>query len=361
MKARRALSGGQARHSDDWLMTYADTITLLLCLFVVLLALHGAKLHDAVPAAAASPFEAPRSFTVPQAPIVVVPFPELAAAPPAESPPAESPPAGSPRSFPVPQAPFVVGPFRELAGMPRPVRGSPADTDDDADDPTTQPNIPPARRAVVATGTSSARPVQVVSFVTLAFATPQPVPIVPPAVNAVAPAIPATPGDRTPRAADAATPPPQAAATPVSASVAVAPEQAGDRITIFQLSSAAFFASGTATLSDSGQFILASLLGRLQSPSFSAYRITVEGHTDDEPIRSSQFPSNWELSAARAAAVVRFFVEHGIPADRLRAAGYADTHPLAPNRDAAGDPIPENQAQNRRVVIELEKIDRAGT
>jgi chemotaxis protein MotB len=110
-------------------------------------------------------------------------------------------------------------------------------------------------------------------------------------------------------------------------------------------------------LSDPGQSILGSLLGRLQSPAFAAYRITVEGHTDDEPISSAQFPSNWELSAARAAAVVRFFAEHGIPANRLRAAGYAQTHPLAPNRDDAGNPIPENQAKNRRVVIELEKIE----
>ena len=46
MKRRRYPSGGQARHADDWLMTYADTITLLLCLFAVLLALHGAKPHD---------------------------------------------------------------------------------------------------------------------------------------------------------------------------------------------------------------------------------------------------------------------------------------------------------------------------
>jgi chemotaxis protein MotB len=147
----------------------------------------------------------------------------------------------------------------------------------------------------------------------------------------------------------------------MNAEANAAPTPMGDRITSFQFSSTAFFASGTATLSDSGQSILQNLLGRLQSPAFATYRITVEGHTDDEPINSPQFPSNWELSAARAAAVVRYFIEHGIPADRLRAAGYADTHPLAPNRDAAGNPIPENQAKNRRVVIELEKIDRTGT
>jgi flagellar motor protein MotB len=328
MRARRSAVGGQARHADDWLMTYADTITLLLCLFAVLLALHGAKLHDAGPAAAV-------------------------------------PPAGVPGSFTLPQATFAVAPFGELAGMPRPMPGSLADADDDPDDRTPPPNSPPTRRALPVTGRSSADAVLVVPFATAAFATPEPVAIAPPVANgaAVAPAIPASAEDGTHRAADAgrAATPPTMVAEPVSARAAAAPEQTGDRITIFQLSSAAFFASGTATLSDPGQSILGSLLGRLQSPAFAAYRITVEGHTDDEPISSAQFPSNWELSAARAAAVVRFFVEHGVPADRLRAAGYADTRPLAPNRDDAGNPIPENQAKNRRVAIELEKIQHGAT
>ena len=77
----------------------------------------------------------------------------------------------------------------------------------------------------------------------------------------------------------------------------------------------------------------------------------------DAPISTAQFPSNWELSTARASAVVHYFLDQGIPAQELRAAGYADTFPKAPNRDAAGHPLPENQAQNRRVVIALEKID----
>jgi flagellar motor protein MotB len=333
MMARRSPVGGQVRHADDWLMTYADTITLLLCLFAVLLALHGAKLHDAGPAATA-------------------------------------PSAGALASFTLPQAPVVVAPFGDLAGMPRPVSVSLADADDDADDRTPPPNSPLTRRALPVTGPSAADAVIVVSFATEASATPDPVPLTPPVANAapialaISPvALPARPADMTQRAADvgrAATPPPMTA-TPVSATATAAPEQQGDRITIFQLSSAAFFASGTATLSDTGQTILGSLLGRLQSPAFAAYRITVEGHTDDAPISSAQFPSNWELSAARAAAVVRFFVEHGVPADRLRAAGYADTRPLVPNRDGAGNPIPENQAKNRRVAIELEKIEHGGT
>ncbi len=329
MKARRHPGGGQARHADDWLMTYADTITLLLCLFAVLLALHGTKPHDAAHVGA----------------------PAIAGDP--------GPPAT------LPQAAIVVAPFRELAGMPRPMM----DADDDADDRTTQPEGPPMRRPLPAAGRSSADPAPAELFAIAALATPEPVSIaqLPPKPTAGATASPANPQADAQRTANdsLATSPPPEAAKPVNAgaiaTATAAPEQKGDRITIFQFSSAAFFASAAATLSESGRSILENLLDRMQSPAFAAYRITVEGHTDDQPISTSQFPSNWELSAARAAAVVRFFVEHGIPADRLRATGFAETRPLAPNRDAAGTPIPENQAKNRRVVIELEKIDHGGT
>jgi len=133
-------------------------------------------------------------------------------------------------------------------------------------------------------------------------------------------------------------------------------EQKGDRITTLEVSSAAFFDSGSAVLSNSGKSILRDVAANLKSDKFKDYRITVEGHTDDSPIHTAQFPSNWELSTARAAAVVHFFLDQGISAEKLRAAGYADTFPKAPNRDANGNPISANRAQNRRVVIKLEKI-----
>jgi len=74
--------------------------------------------------------------------------------------------------------------------------------------------------------------------------------------------------------------------------------------------------------------------------------IRVEGHTCDLPIVSNKYPSNWELSTARAAAVVRFLIEQvGVPQERLSAAGYADSKPLAPNN------CERNRALNRRVDI----------
>jgi chemotaxis protein MotB len=72
----------------------------------------------------------------------------------------------------------------------------------------------------------------------------------------------------------------------------------------------------------------------------------VEGHTDNVPIRTAQFPSNWELSAARAVMVVRALSElYGVPADHLAAVGHADTRPITANLD------PEQRAKNRRVEV----------
>jgi chemotaxis protein MotB len=136
------------------------------------------------------------------------------------------------------------------------------------------------------------------------------------------------------------------------------PPKKGDRITTVDMNSATFFPSGSATLSDDGKAVLVKVLASLNTSQYKDFVITVEGHTDDNPINTPQFPSNWELSTARAAAVVRFFIEQGIPVDKLRASGYADVKPKVPNRDTSGNPIPANQAQNRRVVIKLEKIDK---
>ncbi len=73
--------------------------------------------------------------------------------------------------------------------------------------------------------------------------------------------------------------------------------------------------------------------------------VTVEGHTDDAPVHSDAFPSNWELAGARASAVVRGLVARGLPASRLEAVAYADTRPVAPNRTEEG------RRRNRRVEI----------
>lgn len=78
-------------------------------------------------------------------------------------------------------------------------------------------------------------------------------------------------------------------------------------------------------------------------------QISIAGHTDNQPISSSQYPTNWELSTARATAVLRYLIDaHGMPPDRVSASGYADTRPLVP------DTSPANQAKNRRVEVIIE-------
>lgn len=133
----------------------------------------------------------------------------------------------------------------------------------------------------------------------------------------------------------------------------------GDRITTLEMNAAPFFQRGSANLSEQGLAILNDLVPSIGSEEYKDYMISVEGYTDDIPIKTAQFPSNWELSTARAAAVVRALIEAGVPAKRLRAVGYAEVVPKVPNNDEAGNPLPDNQAQNRRVVIRLEKIEKA--
>jgi len=87
----------------------------------------------------------------------------------------------------------------------------------------------------------------------------------------------------------------------------------------------------------------------------SNYRVEVEGHTDDVLVATAQFPSNWEFSAQRASAVVRFLTPRGVEADRMIAIGMANTQPKVPHPDDAGNPIVENHDINRRIVFKIER------
>ena len=108
------------------------------------------------------------------------------------------------------------------------------------------------------------------------------------------------------------------------------------------------FDSGSATLQPAGSPLLDEMAHLLNVD--QKHPITVEGNTDNQPIQSSQFPSNWELSTDRATTVVRYLIAHGVQDQRLSAAGYADLHPLASNSTATG------RARNRRVDIVLDRI-----
>ena len=109
------------------------------------------------------------------------------------------------------------------------------------------------------------------------------------------------------------------------------------------------FDSGQATLQPAGTPLLDEVAQLLNVD--KSHPITVEGHTDNVPIATAQFPSNWELSTARATTVVRFLIAHSVGAGRLGAVGYADLHPIASNAAAAG------RALNRRVDIVLMRLN----
>jgi len=119
-----------------------------------------------------------------------------------------------------------------------------------------------------------------------------------------------------------------------------------------KLASNDLFRSGDAQLSRSGRKTVDDISNSLLSI-VERYNLTcdIEGHTDDTPIRSYKFPSNWELSASRAANVLRQMIDSGIPKDQSRAIGFADIKPIIEPRDSTGSLVKGARAINRRVEI----------
>ncbi len=92
---------------------------------------------------------------------------------------------------------------------------------------------------------------------------------------------------------------------------------------------------------------IASIIGRVKGT-----EIRVEGHTDDLPIHTKEFPSNWELSAARSLNIVKYFAQQGIDPARLSAIGYGEYRPLFPNTSE------QNRKKNRRIEIFVEYLKK---
>jgi len=123
-------------------------------------------------------------------------------------------------------------------------------------------------------------------------------------------------------------------------------DRAAIRITerglVVSLTEAGFFAPADADIRGDAPPLLDALADALRE---SDAPLRVEGHTDSLPISTARYPSNWELSAARATTVLTYLAGHGIPAARLSVAGYAAGRPIANNATAEG------RAQNRRVDL----------
>jgi len=114
---------------------------------------------------------------------------------------------------------------------------------------------------------------------------------------------------------------------------------------VVELPESVLFASGSAKIRKEGEGVLVELAPVLVG--FKGQMFQVGGHTDNVPIRTKRFPSNWELSAARAVNVTRMMVKMGMNAQHISAAAYADTQPVATNDTEEG------RAQNRRIEIAL--------
>ncbi len=130
-----------------------------------------------------------------------------------------------------------------------------------------------------------------------------------------------------------------------------------DKGLVLELASSSFYESGSAEFKKSAIPILEELATLLNDFDYEDYLVEAEGHTDDVPIKTRMFPSNWELSAGRATRIVRFFIAKGQEKEKMRAAGFSDVVPKVPNLDEFGNPIPENRELNRRVVLKIERRD----
>ena len=116
---------------------------------------------------------------------------------------------------------------------------------------------------------------------------------------------------------------------------------------VVRVPGANLFKPGQADLQLSGRPVLDGVIAVIRK--YPDYKIHIQGHTDDDPISTERFPTNWELSAARATAVLRYFFDKGVEPEKMTATGYADTFPLASNDTDQGRTL------NRRVEFVLEK------
>ncbi len=115
---------------------------------------------------------------------------------------------------------------------------------------------------------------------------------------------------------------------------------------VLQLANDVLFDSGHTEIKPGGQQALQQVAAGLKT--LATRRFQVAGHTDNVPIQTSRFASNWELSTARAVEVTRYLIAQGVRADELSAAGYGEFDPVASNGDASG------RGKNRRIEITLQ-------
>jgi len=378
------------REPEGWLLTYLDLITLLLVMLVVMLAFSQPKTPLAeVATVAALPTQAPgatppqEGSTLEAVPGTAHTLPGTQAASPS---PADAGAAAAllDSSLPaLPDTPHEMPLVSEgaLASLPvaSAVPGEPTTALSEtapaaAQEPAIDPAFQPADMADRPAPVDVALVGSVRSSSLLQAALPLTFDLQDMSANPAPAATPGTPLEAAVRPVDAVQDPSPSETTPSASPLASADTPArsaepaarppasledlglnglGDNIDViineesvsFRINNEILFTSGQADLMTSGLEVLTRLAGVLVR---NNYQIAVEGHTDPVPIQNGRFPSNWELSTGRATSVLRHLQSQGIPASRLRATGYADTRPIAPNDSPAG------RAFNRRVELIME-------
>lgn len=113
-----------------------------------------------------------------------------------------------------------------------------------------------------------------------------------------------------------------------------------------------FFRPGSAEISEGARKMVEVAAIKLRQLPKQAV-IEIQGHTDSDPIKSPVYPSNWELSSARASTVLKILDAKGVHPEQMRAVGFAHYHPVAPEKTHDGFANPSNKALNRRIVISI--------
>ncbi|MGE4451967.1 OmpA family protein [Castellaniella sp.] len=313
----------ESLQEEGWFITYLDMMTLLLVAMIVMLAFSGS-----IGKRGGAPGPDVQAGTPPAAALAPIPAPEdiapysaedaaLAFAPPPQAGPEHSPLYGTFPDF-------------ESGTPPAPVAAATTFAPEAIDGAVALAQIPPPEDIVPYSAEDAAR----------AFASP------PPPARADGPA-------GNPSAAPAAAPEEPSEGAALAASLPLGElghdvEVIVNRRSIsFRINSEILFGTGQADLSREGLSVLRRMAKVLSD---AGYDITVEGHTDSVPVRSNaRYPSNWELSSARAGSVVRYLQANGIAKGHLKAVGYADSRPIADNRS------PDGRSRNRRVELVVEK------
>ncbi|MGA0583352.1 MAG: OmpA family protein [Castellaniella sp.] len=324
-------SAAESIQEEGWFMTYLDMMTLLLVAMIVMLAFSGS-----IGKRMSEPHHGLRSNAPPAASVALAAIP----APDDETVPYSAEDAARAFDAPPPAGPEhspLYGTFPDFEPVPPPGPVKVA-APQEAGVPVALPQIPPPDDIVPYSAESAA----------LAFAPP-------PASTRVD----GTDGNPPAAPAPAANEPSEGAALAASLPLGELGHDVevivNQRSISFRVNSEILFGTGQADLSREGLSVLRRMAKVLSD---AGYDITVEGHTDSVPVRSNaRYPSNWELSSARAGSVVRYLQANGIAKEHLKAVGYADARPIADNGS------PDGRARNRRVELVVEKPhgDRDGS